>query len=521
MILGDVADARRILDEFPKKYGDTAALHMKLGILYFKSRFFEEADGEFKRALALQENLKGAHYGIGASYLSQTDATSMEKAEVELRKELALDPNSGLAYAMLGKIALSRQKYAEAEVHLKRAIALNAKSVEVYLDLGTVYREKHEVPAAEAALRRAIAMAVNPSKNDYEIQQAHFWLGRLLIEDGQTAEGHKELDIARDQLYLRQQVLVSNMAGEESIELPAAKTHEAEAEDLAVLKSFEKNAGPIIASAYDNLGVHAATVGENAPASSYFEHAATWNPALLGIDSNWGRAAFAARKYGKAVGPLGRTLALHPTDEHIRGLLGLSLCLVRDYARAVQVFRPMEERAKMVPELSIAYVGSKAITSGSSEDLAQLKTLEEANENDALVHYLLGEAFSSKKQYSESADELKVALGLDPGSAEAKDALVKDYLALGQKTDAVELLSELAGSETEGGEFHYRLAELQIESGLAEAAIGNLEAAIRLSPRVVAYHQGLAEAFRKTAQPKAAEREALQSEVLQGQAGTN
>jgi hypothetical protein len=44
------------------------------------------------------------------------------------------------------------------------------------------------------------------------------------------------------------------------------------------------------------------------------EHASRWDPALKGVDDNWGRAAFAAHQYSQALGPLGRTLTAHPED---------------------------------------------------------------------------------------------------------------------------------------------------------------------------------------------------------------
>jgi len=147
--------------------------------------------------------------------------------------------------------------------------------------------------------------------------------------------------------------------------------------------------------------------------------------------------------------------------------------------------------------------------------------VEQANPEVPLAHYLLGETYASRKQYSESADELRIALKLDPSSTEAKNALVVAYLALGEKTDALQILSDLAESETHDGDVHYRLAQLQMELGLAKDAVGNLETAIRFNPTVAAYHQELAEAYRRNAQPEEAEHEARQLETLQEQKGLN
>jgi len=521
LVLGDQLNAARILDEMPKKYRDTAALHLKLGSLYGNTKFFDAAISEFKKAIAKDDRIVGAHYSLGATYMMQLGEPGYDKAEAEFRKELVIDPGNTLVYMPMGRILMSRHLYAEAEANLEHAVEANPQSAATYITLGQLYKEVGKTPEAERAFRKSIALTLDPSTNDYEVEQAHFWLGRLLADSGNTAEGHKELDIARNLLFLKEQSVESRLSGNSLVQMSLERTHAADPDKLAALKTFEKQSGPIIASSYANLGANAANAGEYMNASSYFEQAAKWNPALPGIDENWGRAAFAAREYVKAVGPLSRTLALHPADAHVRGMLGLSLCLVQDYARAVKVLQPIEEKVNAIPELAIAYAGAIAITSGSNQGLAQLESLEQANPEIPIVHYLLGETYASKKQYSESADELRIALNLDPSSAESKNALVSAYLALGEKTAALQILSDLALSETQGGDVHYRLAQLQIDLGLAKDAVGTLEIAIRLNPNVAAYHEELAEAYRRNAQPEEADHESRQLETLQEQKGLN
>jgi Tfp pilus assembly protein PilF len=58
---------------------------------------------------------------------------------------------------------------------------------------------------------------------------------------------------------------------------------------------------------------------------------------------------------------------------------------------------------------------------------------------------------------------------------------------------------------------------LQLELASPQAAVGSLKTAIKLNPLVAAYHQELAEAYRKNAQPEEAEREDRQSESLKAQ----
>jgi len=515
LVLADHVSASRILDAMPQKFGDTAELHMKLGIVYGSSKFFEEANQEFRKAIAKNGQLKGAHYSLGASYMMQLGEPGFTKAQEEFRKELTIDPDNSLVYMPIGRIAMAQHRYEEAEADLKRAVQLNKESAGAFLALGQLYREMQRNPEAEAAFRKAITLTLDPSRNGYEVEQAHYWLGKLLIQSGSTAEGRKELDISRNLLYLKEQRTELRLAGNVTIQAPLEKTHEADPEDLAAQKAFEKHVGPPIASSYDNLGVNAANAGNFADAASYFQQAAKWNPNLTGIDEYWGRAAFAAKDYGEAVGPLSRTLASHSTDSQVRMMLGFSLCRIQQYARAVQVLQPIGAQIEANPELAIAYAGSMVMAGEPGQDVARLKSLEEANPQIPLVHYLLGEVYAANKNYEQAADELRTSLKQDPANAETKNALALTYKALGQKAEALQLLSELAESNSKDGEVYYRLAQLQVELGSAKSAINTLQTAIRLNPMDAEYHQELAEAYRLNEQPADAERETQQAATVE------
>jgi tetratricopeptide (TPR) repeat protein len=392
-----------------------------------------------------------------------------------------------------------------------------------YLVLGQLYSTMGRAPEAEAAFRKAIAVTLDPAKNDYEVERAHFWLGRLLLQNSSPAEGRKELDTSRDLLYFKAKQTELKLHGSRIIQSPLDKTHEADPEDLAQLKEFESKVGPLIASSYDNLGVHAAIAGDYASAASYFAHSAQWNPVLNGVDMNWGRAAFAAKKYAEAVEPLERTLALHPGDEDVRSMLGISYYMTHDYTSTLRVLQPIEGKVSSSPFLMLAYDGATALAGDYELGLARLQALEGTHPESAIVHCLLGEAFAIKGHYDQSAEELRTALRLDEANADAKYALSLTDKALGEKGEAQRLLTELAQSGSSDGAVFYQLGLLQMDAGEYKDAAVNLETAIRLSPMNGVYHHELANAYRKDGRPDDADHEAQQADLLQAQsvAGTN
>ena len=100
---------------------------------------------------------------------------------------------------------------------------------------------------------------------------------------------------------------------------------------------------------------------------------------------------------------------------------------------------------------------------------------------------------------------------------DARNVLALTDVALGEKAEALQLLSQIAESGSKDGEIYFRLAQLQIEAGSAKAAVESMEAAIRLNPMDSAYHQELAEAYRRNAQPEEAEREVKNWETVQAE----
>jgi tetratricopeptide (TPR) repeat protein len=516
LALGDKANAGKIFDQMPAKFGDTARLHMDIGRLYGQALYYDEAIQEFRAAIDKDDGtLAGLHYSLGATLMMRFGEPSFSAAEVELRKELAIKPDEALAYTALGRIETMQHRYAEGEADLQRAVEFDPQSTAAYAQLGELLTDEGKDAEAEAAFRKQIALTLVPAKNDYEVQRAHFQLGRLLEKNGDAAGGRRELEISRDLLYEKSQQVESKLRGNAGLFAPVEKTRLANPEDRDELNGFEERAGRILASSYDSLGVHAAVAGDFAAAAGYFARAAQWDPGMNGLDRKWARASVAAKDYAQALGPLSRILATQPNDPDIRSSLGLSYFMTHDYARAVEVLRPMEATLDSNSPIGLAYFGSMAVASSGEEGLARLKTLEQAHPDAEIVHRLLGEAYATRKQYALADKEYRAALGVAPGSSDAKFGLAIVYIEEGKKADAHALLSELAKSGSKNGEVYFRLGRVQSELGIVGQAVRNLKTAVALSPANPAYHRELAKALKLNEQTQDAERESRRAEDLQ------
>jgi len=503
----------------PAKFGDTAQRHMDIGRFYGQALYYDEAIEEFKKAIAKDDGtLAGLHYSMGATLMMRFGEPSYAAAEVELRKELAVKPDESLAYTALGRIETMQHRYPEAEADLQRAVEYDPQSTDAYAQMGQLYADEGKDAEAEDAFRKQIALTLVPAKHDYEVQRAHFQLGRLLQKNGNAEEGRKELDISRDLLYEASQQVESKLKGTAML-APIEKTRPVSAEDLAALNAMEAQAGRILASSYDSLGVHAAIGGDFVAAAGYFARAVQWDPGMNGEDRKWGRAAFTAKDYAQAVGPLGRALWQQPGDGEVRSMLGLSSFMTHDYAQAVEILRPMEASLDAGTPLGLAYFGSEAVVGKSADELARLKALAAAHPKDPDLHRLLGEAYAARKQYPLGVKEFQAALGLAPADADAKFGLAMTDIALGKKVEAQGLLADLAKAGSKDGQIYFQLGKVQAELGQVKAAVGTLQNAVTLTPSNPDYHRELAKALKMNEQPQESEREARRADDLQAKGG--
>ena len=424
----DDQSAAKIFTEMLASTGDTAAIHMDIGRAYGGAGFPEQAIVEFKKVLAKDATLAGAHYCLGASYLLSMGEIDFPKAAAEFHKELALHPNDFLSYSQLGYIDLSQHKYPEAEHELRRAVELNPRDPDTLLSLGLLYIDTNRPADAEPVLRRSIALTTDVSRNHYQVQRAHYLLGRVLLQAGRAQEAKAEMQTSTDLLKLS---TLQNQ-GKSSEEIAAAghipslaKTAADSADDaaLAQMKELEARFSPAIADSYNNLGAITAHDGDYSAAVQDFQRAAEWNPGLDGLDYNLGRAAYSAKDYSTAVPSLSRYLQQKPDDFWFRSALGVSQFMTRNFVGAIEALRPVEARLQASPQLASIYAASLVESGDMAQGIARLQQLEAANPAKPEFHRMLGRAWLRSGNNARAEEELRTTLRLDPSDATTQQQL--------------------------------------------------------------------------------------------------
>jgi tetratricopeptide (TPR) repeat protein len=389
--LDDEKCAVQIFDEMVKSFGDTSEIHMAFGRAYGDSDFQPRAITEFRRAIEEDPRLPGAHYLLAAVLLATGNAESpLESAEVELKKELIISPHDSMTYAALGKIEVTRNNYPVAEIYLKKAILLGPQSPDAYLYLGQLYFNTNRLAEAESALRQSIRLTSDVSRNRYQVQKAHYLLGRILMKKGEQDAAHAEMDIERE---LANKTLAQDKSKLEGLmdtsgaqNVPTSATGTSAASSIIAptadpsalhsVQALREQVRLAVADSYNNLGAIAATNNNYADAVTYFKHAGVWNPSLEGLDYNWGRAAFAGSLYTDAVLPLSRYVKTHPDDSGARSVLALSQFMTGNYEGCVEALEPVIGKSDLVPQVEYAYAESLIKTGRVGPGTERLRVLE-------------------------------------------------------------------------------------------------------------------------------------------------
>jgi tetratricopeptide (TPR) repeat protein len=494
--LDDEKCAVRIFDGIEASVEDSPALHMQFGRAYGNSDFTPRAVTEFKKVITEDPHYPDAHYCVAAALLAAgEDEKTLQEAETELKEELAVSPNGFLTYAALGKIEASYHRYSEAERYLKRAIVLNPRNPDAFLYLGQMYFDTNRLTEAEANLRRAIELTTDIARNHYQIQKAHFLLGRILMQKHQEEEAHAEMKIAHaftDKALSKDKSKLAGMlsdsaastgpsdAGADFAANASTTPYAADPAAVSKQRTFEEQLTPAIADSYNNLGAIMATEANYTDALKSFQRAAVWSPSFEGLDYNMGRAAFMAAKFSEAVPPLSRYLRSHPGDSGIRGALAMSHFMTNNYRGCIGALKEAGEEIASIPQMEYIYAESLVKTGEVSSGKKRLEGLEAAHPEIAEVHRGLGEVLELQGDRQKAAEELQSAIRLNANDPES----------------------------------HYELGKIELEIGDATAAILELESAVRLLPSEPKFHRELAGAYKAALRMADADKELRTYDIL-------
>jgi tetratricopeptide (TPR) repeat protein len=160
-----------------RKAGEAAA--------FLSESRYDKAFPIIEKLLTEYPDTRFLHYAYGDALA----ATSMyDEAQLQLREETRLNPESALAYMRLASIALQQRHSSRALEDSKKAVALALESSEAHYLLGRSYLEEGDTPAAIRELETARRYSPNSPKVHFNLARAYSKADRVAEAEHERAE---------------------------------------------------------------------------------------------------------------------------------------------------------------------------------------------------------------------------------------------------------------------------------------------------------------------------------------------
>ena len=133
-------------------YAVDSETYFKRGVNYLEQGKYEQAIGNFNKAIELNPKYANAYYNRGVAYYSKGE---YDKAIADYTKAIELNPKFAKAYNDRGIAYKNKGEYDKAIADYTKAIELNPKFAEAYYNRGWVYYKKGDIEKACADEKHA------------------------------------------------------------------------------------------------------------------------------------------------------------------------------------------------------------------------------------------------------------------------------------------------------------------------------------------------------------------------------
>jgi tetratricopeptide (TPR) repeat protein len=506
--------AQLVFSDIAKNLGDTANVHLMVGRAYREQNYPDDAEREFRRAIAINPKEAHAHYFLGLLLLMRNEWMPTPEVRDLFHAELGVNARDYLANYLLGMFASNEKRYEESDAYLAVAAEGFPDWPEPSLYMGLNAFGRQDYTAAEALLRKAIWITGNDeSRSDYDIRRGYIALGRIAIAAGRKQEAEADFAKSRQLLDLAlrasqqnvSSILVSQggTAGMGAVVPLLQKQQERQAisdayvgssadevdlsgvklsdEDKRQAEQEERYLRQVLGSTFNDLGASEARSGEFSAAFAHFQQAANWDANVAGLNRNLGVAAFKVGNYKTAILALTRQLEQEPKDEAAREMLALSYFAINDYQAATKAFSPLGDSA--LNQIGIAYPWAASLAKiGETKQSAAILTALERQQLAPETLFLIGQTWSEIHDYAHAVDTFRRVLTLNPEFPKAHYSAGLACIYQGRAAEAQSELESELKLFPDDNDAKYNLAYAYLLQSEPTKATALLEAVIASNP---------------------------------------
>jgi tetratricopeptide (TPR) repeat protein len=150
----EAEEAARRAEEIPGPPRDKEMVWFLLGAIYERQKFYDRAEEEFKKVLAV--NPKNGPVLNYYGYMLGDRGVRLDEAEDLVKRALKEEPFNGAYLDSLGWIYFHENKLADAEVTLRKAVQREAHDATIHSHLGDVYAKSGRTALAAAEWEKSL-----------------------------------------------------------------------------------------------------------------------------------------------------------------------------------------------------------------------------------------------------------------------------------------------------------------------------------------------------------------------------
>ena len=192
---GRTADAEAALQKAAALRPDSWDGYDELGNFYDRQGKFQQAIQQYQHALQLTPDNAQVYLNLGATYLDSGDPKLQADAERALKKSIGLSP-SYAAYANLGALYLTEQRYSESVASAENALKFNDQDYAVWNNLVLAYEWLNNKDKAEGARRRMLTLLEQEVKMKPQDAGAQATLAALNAHYGLASQAESGIQTA-------------------------------------------------------------------------------------------------------------------------------------------------------------------------------------------------------------------------------------------------------------------------------------------------------------------------------------
>jgi predicted Zn-dependent protease len=159
-----------LLDQGLHYLPDSYPLLVQRGYIHLSQGQNQEAEGDYRKAIALKPDSDGAQFGL--AFVLLEDQHLPEAGDL-LQRIIDRQPSNFFAFYLFGEVRIHESRTDDAIHYLERSEALQPNFAAVHTDLGKLYLRKSDAASAIRELEQSIRLDPDDTTAYYQISMAY------------------------------------------------------------------------------------------------------------------------------------------------------------------------------------------------------------------------------------------------------------------------------------------------------------------------------------------------------------